>query len=561
MFSIAVLPFTNLSSNRDEDYLADGISEDLTTDLSHLDGAVVIARESAFTYRGKEVDIRDVGRQLGVRYVLEGSVRKIGDAVRINAQLISTDNGAHVWADRFDQPLHDLQNGQDSAVQRIGAALDIKFDRGKQQPKTSTPDPSAYDLVLRARAVMQERLSYVRNVIAAGYFEQALRKDPHSVEAMAGAATILIEANRDLNRAYSLIARASLVAPNSPDVLAAKFRLLMRQQRDEQAVATFRQLLDINSSAAGVAAEFIECSYCYRRWGHPEDAVPLLERTARLNPLAPSGQAIYLALGRMLIMLGRDNEAIEWLEQGMRAYRTLTPTQIADREPWDTVIEDTKTSLASAYALAGRLDDAHMMLASAMSSNRMMDFTVRVFLNSIPVYFDEHRQGQERRIAEGMRRAGLRDHLDERADFHIASGGYLRDAVNTPTPTGVPGGTTIDTEQLVQLLPGKPLILTTTAENPTIPGAILVNLPNSGSLTDEWQEALGKLVGIATDGDKQRPIVTFAWCVNRWHSRNLALRLIALGYTKVYWYRGGWEAWDAHDLPKAPLAVQFQPPR
>jgi rhodanese-related sulfurtransferase len=201
------------------------------------------------------------------------------------------------------------------------------------------------------------------------------------------------------------------------------------------------------------------------------------------------------------------------------------------------------------------------MLASAMSSNRMMDFTVRVFLNSIPVYFDEHRQGQERRIAEGMRRAGLRDHLDERADFHIASGGYLRDAVNTPTPTGVPGGTTIDTEQLVQLLPGKPLMLNTTAENPTIPGAILVNLPNSGSLTDEWQEALGKLVGIATDGDKQRPIVTFAWCVNRWHSRNLALRLIALGYTKVYWYRGGWEAWDAHDLPKAPLAVQFQPPR
>jgi len=89
---------------------------------------------------------------------------------------------------------------------------------------------------------------------------------------------------------------------------------------------------------------------------------------------------------------------------------------------------------------------------------------------------------------------GLRDHLDDRADFHIASSGYLRDAVNTPTSSEVPGGTTIDTEQLVQLLPGKPLILTTTAKNPTIPGAILVNLPNSGSLTDEWQEALGKLV-------------------------------------------------------------------
>ncbi len=140
----------------------------------------------------------------------------------------------------------------------------------------------------------------------------------------------------------------------------------------------------------------------------------------------------------MLIMLGRDNEAIDWLEEGIRAYKGLTPTQIAERETWDTVIEDTKATLAAAYALAGRLDDAHMMLASAMSSDRMMDFTVRVFLNSIPVYFDEHRHQQEKRIAEGLRRAGLRDHLDERADFHAASAGYLRDAVNTPTPTAPP---------------------------------------------------------------------------------------------------------------------------
>lgn len=558
-FSIAVLPFTNLGSDRDEDYLADGISEDLTTDLSHLDGAMVIARESAFTYRGKDVDIRDVGRQLGVRYVLEGSVRKIGDAVRINAQLISASNGAHVWAERFDQPLRDLRNGQDDTVQRIGAALDIRFDHTKQQPKSSTADPAAYDLVLRARTVMQERISYVRNVIAAGLFEQALRKDPHSVAAMTGAATMLIESNRFLNRASTLVSQAAQLAPNSPDVLAARFRLLMRQDRFEQAVATFRQLLDTDSSAAGVAADLIECSYCYRRWGRPEDAVPLLERTARLDPLAASRQAIYLALGRMLIMLGRDNEAIEWLQRGMDVYRGMTATQVADRELWDTVIEDTKMTLAAADALAGRLDDAHAMLASAMSSDRMMDFSVRFFLISIPAYFDEHRQEQERRIADGLRRAGLRDHLDEQADFHIASGGYLRDKLYGPTPVSVPGGTTINTEDLVRLLASKPLVFATTAESPTVPGAILVNLPSSGSLTDEWQAALEKLASIATNGDKQRPIVTFAWCVNRWPSRNLALRLIALGYTNVYWYRGGWEAWDAHDLPKAPLAGQFLP--
>jgi adenylate cyclase len=287
--------------------------------------------------------------------------------------------------------------------------------------------------------------------------------------------------------------------------------------------------------------------------------VPLLERTARLNPLAPSRQAIYLALGRMLIMLGRDAEAIEWLQRGMQVYRELTATQIAEREPWDTVIEDTKLTLAAAFALTGQSDDAHALVASAMSSERTMDFTVRVFLNTIPPYYDTHRQEQERRIAEGLRRAGVRDHLDEQADFHIPSSGFLRDATDGPTPMSVPGGSTVNTVEMLRLLENRPLVLTTSAENPTIPGAILVNLPNSGSLNDEWQAALGKLVSIATNGDKQRPIVTFAWCVNRWHSRNLALRLIELGYTKVYWYRGGWEAWDSHDLPKAPLTVQFLP--
>ncbi len=231
--SIAVLPFANLSNDHDQEYLAEGISEDLTTDLSHLEGVFIVARESAFTYLGKQVDIREVGRQLGVRYVVEGSVRRLDHAVRINAQLISANDGTHVWADRFDQPLRDLQAGQDSTVQRIGAALNIKFDKAKQQPRNPVADPAAYDLVLRARAVLQEPRSDIRNTIAAGYFEQALRLDPTSVPAKVGVATMLIETNQSsrrdtdpyaarVDRATDLIASAEHVTPNSPDVLAAK---------------------------------------------------------------------------------------------------------------------------------------------------------------------------------------------------------------------------------------------------------------------------------------------------------------------------------------------------
>jgi adenylate cyclase len=555
--SIAVLPFTNLSSDRDEDYLADGIAEDLTTDLSHLEGTFVVARESAFTYRGKQVDIRDVGRQLGVRYVLEGSVRKLGETVRINAQLISAHDGVHVWAERFDQPLRDLQAGQDSTVQRIGTALNIRFDAAKRQSETAMTDPAAYDLVLRAKAVLQEPRSDVRDTIAAGYFEQALRLDPTSVPAKAGVASMLLVTNRSINRAATLITRAEYAAPNSPDVLAAKFRLLIRQHRNEEAVATFSRLLDIDSSAAGIAAEFVQCASC---WGRAGEAIPLLERTARLIPRSADQDVIYATLGRLLLVVGRDAEAIGWLERGLHATAELSPAKIAERQPGDYVIESTKVYLAIAYAFTGQLDEAHTMLASAMSSPRTMDFTVRFFLNRIPQYFDAERQAQERRLADGMRRAGLRDHLDETTDFHIPPAAVLQDRNDGPTPLTVPGGTTIRTDELVQLMAAKPLVLTRAPLNPTIPGAILVDFGSTGSLNDEWQTALARLVGEATAGDKQHPIVVFSYSINHWPSWNLALRLIALGYTRVYWYRGGLEAWDSHDLPKAPLAMQFLPP-
>lgn len=552
--SIAVLPFANLSGDPEQAYLADGISEDLTTDLSHLENVLVIARESASTYRGKSVDVRDVGRQLGVRYVLEGSVRKLGDAVRINAQLVSTNDGTHVWADRFDQPLRDLQAGQDSTVQRIGSALNVKFDNANPRPMTGAADPAAYDLVWRAKAILHEPQDHGRDTIAAGYFEQALRLDPTSVPAEAGVATMLVKTAGSTRRAADLIAKAELVAPNSPDVLAAKFRLLRQQLRYDEATAAFRRLLDIDSSAAGIAAEF---QYCSRCWGRPESVVDLIERTAQLNPLSPDRGVIYLTLGRMLIMLGRDAEAIDWLERGRRVVSQRLPSQPRD----DSLIEDTKLVLAAAYALAGQLDDAHTTLASAMSSERTMDFTVRFFLNNIPTYYDEQQQQEERRVAEGLRRAGLRDHLDEQTDYRILSTSYLRDNTNSPTPLSVPGAATVTTEEMVRLLESKPLIITTSATNPTIPGAIRFDLPTSGTLADEWQAALKKLMDQMTKGDKQRPIVTFAYSINRWHGRNLALRLIALGYSNVYWYRGGWEAWDAHDLPKAPLDLQFSPQR
>jgi tetratricopeptide (TPR) repeat protein len=406
---------------------------------------------------------------------------------------------------------------------------------------------------------MQQPRSFIRNIIAESYFEQALLKDPDSVVAKAGAATMLLETNRYYNRAARLITTARWSAPDSPDVLGANFRLLVRQGHNEEAVETFRRLLDVDSSSAGIAAEFVQCAIC---WGPAKDAEPLLERAARLNPLSPNRELIYLTIGRMLIMLGRDAEAIPWLEQAFDIVRQWPQSRIAARDSDDYTIENTKILLAAAYAYTGRPAEAHAKVLSALASERANDFTVRNFINRIPLYLSNERRAQEMRLAEGFRMAGLRDHLDEAEDFQIASTANLQTVLDNPTPVDVPGATTIRTAELQDLLKSTPklLILTTAGPNPTIPGAIQVVPPAGGKLDDEWQAGLRPLMERATNGDREWPIVTFAYSIFHWQARNLALRLLALGYKHIYWYRGGWEAWDSHDLPKASLSMQLSLP-
>jgi hypothetical protein len=264
----------------------------------------------------------------------------------------------------------------------------------------------------------------------------------------------------------------------------------------------------------------------------------------------------------MLIMLGRPGDAIGWLEQAYHIVRQIPPSQVAARDSNDYTIENIKSYLAAAYAYTGRVDEGHSLMASVLASRRFsIDFTVRRFLQPVDAYFNAEQRAQEERLAEGLRRAGLPDHLDEMADFHIASTSSLQDRLDSPTPLDLPGATTITTAEMQRLLQTTPklLVLTTSPTNPSIPGAIQVVGPG-GRLDDEWQAAIGTLVERATNEDKAYPIVTFAYSINHWQARNLAVRLLALGYKHVYWYRGGWEAWDSHGVPMVPLTVRFSPP-
>ena len=184
--SIVVLPFTNLSGDPTQDYFADGITENLTTDLSRLRGSFVIARNTAFTFKGKNADAKQIGKELGVRYVLEGSVQRDQNRVRVNAQLIDAESGGHLWAERFDRPLADLFSMQDEIVASLASQLDVELVANEARRAERTPNPDSMDLYFQGMAWFNKGWNAQNLPEARGFFERALALDPGNLDALLG---------------------------------------------------------------------------------------------------------------------------------------------------------------------------------------------------------------------------------------------------------------------------------------------------------------------------------------------------------------------------------------
>ena len=215
-----MLPFANLSDDRDQQYLADGLTEDLTTDLSNISGTFVISRNSAFTYKGKSVDARQVGRDLGVRYVVEGSIRRSANQVRVNAQLIDAESNAHLWAERFDRDAADLFELGNEITGQIANSLGVTLIRAEANRPTDNPD--AVDHLFRGRAALNESASRGRWVEVISSFERALDLDPRLVEAQGLLAIALVARvldqmtdtkDADIARAEKLIEQVLAFSP------------------------------------------------------------------------------------------------------------------------------------------------------------------------------------------------------------------------------------------------------------------------------------------------------------------------------------------------------------
>jgi adenylate cyclase len=264
--SIVVLPFANLNDDPKQQYFADGITEDLTTDLSRMSHMLVISRNSAFTYRDKPIDAKQTGRELGVRYVLEGSVQRSGNEVRVNAQLIDAETDTHLWAERFDRGISDLFVLQDEITGRIANTLGMELITAEAARRTENPD--ALDDLLRGRAATIKRVSRDGYAEAIGWYERALALDPQSVEAQSRLANALTSrvlddmtdtAAADIKRAEALAEKALAASPRSPLAHFAKGQVLRAQHRYAEAIPEYETVLASNPNAVGTLHNLGQC--------------------------------------------------------------------------------------------------------------------------------------------------------------------------------------------------------------------------------------------------------------------------------------------------------------
>jgi adenylate cyclase len=351
--SVAVLPFANLSGDPEQEYFSDGITEDLITDLSKLSGLFVISRNSTFLYKGKVIKPDQVNQELGVRYLLEGSVRKSGNRVRISAQLVDTTTGYPLWAERYDRELQDIFAVQDEVTQKIVAALQVKLTEGEQQRlrRPSTNNLDAYEHFLRGLEYYWHRTREA-NTQARQMFERAIELDPNFAAAHAWLGRTYVvewmfqwnEDPRTLERAFALAQRAA-VLDNSLVVArqTLAYVFLLRKQFERAIIEAERAVtLDPNDADAYVTlGEILSCT------GRPQEAIGLVAKAMRLDPHYPASYVF--ALGQAHHLAGHYEEAIT----AFKRLLTRHPEHLHGR-----------FLLAIAYSELGRTEEARAQLSA-----------------------------------------------------------------------------------------------------------------------------------------------------------------------------------------------------
>ena len=386
--SIVVLPFANLSGDPAQDYFADGVTENLTTELSRIRDSFVIARNTAFTFKGRNVDAKEIGKELGVRYVLEGSVQRDQTRVRVNAQLVDAVSDAHLWSDRFEEDLADTFSLQDHVVARLANALGYELVRAEAARGARSKNPDAMDLAMRGRALLaRQPPTKDDNRAARAFFEQALQIDPNDPDALAGSAATYAADFRygwtssEIDYEAKIIGQADRAISLAPEATyaflpKASYLVLTQHWSDALGVADAGLAVDPNFAALYAARGVAENSL-----GRVEQAKSDLQLAMRLSPRDPGSGFWHVQLGDVALNAGQLDLAIDEYHRAIDlGFRTFIPYG----------------NLAAVHALQGKEDQSKAELAEALRLKP--DLTMKWFVAHAP---------NLPKLFEGYRKAGL----------------------------------------------------------------------------------------------------------------------------------------------------------
>jgi TolB-like protein len=393
--SIVVLPFTNIGGDPEQEYFVDGVTESLTTDLSRIAGSFVIACNTAFTLKGKAQDVKQVGRELNVHYVLEGSVQRSGNRLRINVQLVDAETATHLWAERFDKPVVDLFDLQDEIVSRLANTLDAQLTEEEAKRSKRSLHPNSMDLYFQGRASWNKGWTPEYMTQARGFFERALALDPGNVEAMVGRAGVDAVFGgaflSDDRAAYLAAAETTLVkalsrAPNHAFAHLILGAVQISTNRAARGVAECERALALDRNLADAHGEIGIAKYFMGRGAETEAHI---NEALRLSPRDIFAFWWLMTVGNAKLQIEADAEAVGWFLRSIEANRNYPMAHFM---------------LAAALALLGSLDHAR----AAAKAGQALDpsFTIRRFRDGAqsdsPTFL-----AKRERIYKGMRMAGV----------------------------------------------------------------------------------------------------------------------------------------------------------
>jgi TolB-like protein len=390
-----VLPFANLSGDPNQDYFVDGVTECLTTDLSRIRGSFVIGRHTAFVYKGKAVDLKQIGRKLNVRYALEGSVQRGGSRLRVNVQLVDTETGSHLWADRFDKPIADLLDMQDEIISRLANALNAKLIAAEARRAEGMLNPDAVDLIFQGRAHLNEGQALESLTLARGFFERALALDPENVDALVGKAIVDISIGSTLltddrmERCMAAKAAATKVLSLAPDYALAHLVLgvvHMITNRAAEGIAECEQALVLDRNLADAHACI---GWAKALLGRSAETEVHTNEALRLSPHDIYAFRWINGIGIAKSQMGADAEAAAWLRRSIEANPNQSMSYFL---------------LAATFVRLGDMNEARAAVQAGLVRNT--GFTVRRFranpLSDNPTYL-----AWRERLYEAMRLAGV----------------------------------------------------------------------------------------------------------------------------------------------------------